>query len=392
MGLRLAPGVLKEKEAREVEKGQGRHSLRGGKEYRDDDKRTKRGYKARAKEKGAVKHELRDGKEWIDEGGKPPDLCIIPHRECLLTFREDIWSVPKRDGDASPAVSPKTVPREWLDGEGEERPKSDDSDRDGGDDDEGYGGYGGGDAGGDGLGLQLRQYSANTEGWVVEEMEMPNRSCPNNRWTQDRKESGRRVRGERLGVREGLLDEAQEKYPVGLFSEWYSAIRKRVREREDDEMLFMEKGERQREEPGAGAETLRAWEREFSDQEGWWDHLSEVLQSRESLVPSIRGSPGVQWSGDWITLAVKEADNRLGDGSGLPGHGTTGCGERQARATAFVQPRPKTEDVAIGGAAKSVYTEGTCIHLSKRRRLTMKEKDIRNLAALSAMVLGERRG
>lgn len=68
MGLRLAPGALKEKEEREVEKGEGRHSLRDGKEWRDDVKTPTRAYKKRAKE--TLQHELRDGTQWTDEEGK----------------------------------------------------------------------------------------------------------------------------------------------------------------------------------------------------------------------------------------------------------------------------------------------------------------------------------
>ncbi|KAL8774424.1 MAG: hypothetical protein Q9194_004037 [Teloschistes cf. exilis] len=68
MGLRLAPGALKEKEEREVEKGEGKHSLRDGKEWRDDVKTPTRGYRKRAKE--SLQHELRDGTQWTDEEGK----------------------------------------------------------------------------------------------------------------------------------------------------------------------------------------------------------------------------------------------------------------------------------------------------------------------------------
>ncbi|KAI4257016.1 MAG: hypothetical protein LQ352_001844 [Teloschistes flavicans] len=214
MGLRLAPGALKEKEEREVVKGEGKHSLRDGKEWRDDVEKPKRGYKKRANE--TVKHQLRDGTDnhnripkvlALDprQKTKPPlrmlpslsilprrsprrhrrpslrtqlreattpGYCIIPYRECLVQFREDIWKVPKRDGDATPPVSPKTVPVGFVNGE--EVEKLGHEEEEDGDNSDASGGEGDGSAGDEGL--RLKQYGEG-DGRVVEEMEMPGASC-----------------------------------------------------------------------------------------------------------------------------------------------------------------------------------------------------------------------
>ncbi|KAL8936749.1 MAG: hypothetical protein Q9216_004768 [Gyalolechia sp. 2 TL-2023] len=133
MGLRLAPGN---------EKATGKHELRGGKEWKDDVGSSPKG-KGRGK-KGHVRHELRDGKEWVDEShgdtlsSKPTPHSpfspsptsptqIMPTKSfpinksrrnhvnplltpysILVSFRPNIWTLPKRDPVPTPPMSPRT--------------------------------------------------------------------------------------------------------------------------------------------------------------------------------------------------------------------------------------------------------------------------------------------